>query len=358
MKSGQIVVIVSGFPRRSETFALNELLGLEARGALARVFATKPGDGAGAQPGAEQLAHRVEALPESGPFELADEIVERLKGHSVAGIHGYFAHRPAEVAERVAARLGIPFGFSAHARDARKVSPEQLGERARRATCVIACNSDVAREFDRSGAKIHLIPHGVDLARFRPRPLPRPEPVRLLAVGRLVEKKGFHVLVDAVARLDAQFHLRIVGEGPERARLAAAIAWHHLGERVTLCGARTHEDLPEVYASAHIVVTPSIEDRSGDRDGLPNVVLEAMASGRAIVASKIGAIASAVAHEETGVHVPPTDAGALASAIESLAHSPARRDALARAARERVERDYDMERSTERLWRLLEVAYA
>jgi glycosyltransferase involved in cell wall biosynthesis len=353
----RIAVVVSGFPRLSETFALNELLALDALGALGAVFATKPGDPGAAQPGAELLLPRVEVLPDTGPAGQAEALVRRLGRRAVAAVHGYFAHTPADVARRAAEMLGVPYGFSVHARDARKVAPDELADRARHAACVVACNPDVATELDGAGARVHLVPHGVDAGRFRPSPFP-PGPLQILAAGRLVEKKGFHVLIDAAARLDAPFHLRIVGDGPERGRLAAAIEAAGLSSRVTLDGARTHAELPADYAAAHVVVAPSVEDRSGDRDGLPNVVLEAMASGRPVVASDVGAIASAVTHRETGLLVPPGDAGALASALRELAGRLALREALGREARARVVRDYDVAQCTGRLHRLLEVAYA
>jgi glycosyltransferase involved in cell wall biosynthesis len=353
----QVVMVVSGFPRISETFALNELLALEARGALAAVFATKPGDPGPTQPDCARLSGRVDVLPDGNVECQAAALVHRLGGRKVSAIHGYFAHEPAEVARRAAETLGVPYGFSVHARDARKVAPEALAERARAAACVVACNTDVARELDRSGATVHLMPHGVDTVRFRPGPFP-PEPVRLLAVGRLVEKKGFHVLVDAAARLRFPFHLRIVGDGPECDRLSEAVAAAGLGDRVTLAGARTHVELPGEYAASHVVVTPSMEDRTGDRDGLPNVILEAMACGRPVVASHVGAIASAVAPGETGVLVPPGDVVALASALEELAARPALREALGRNARAKIGRDYDGEQCAGRLHDLFEVVYA
>ncbi|HVG35726.1 MAG TPA: glycosyltransferase family 4 protein [Pyrinomonadaceae bacterium] len=358
MSGRQIVMVVSGFPRRSETFALGELLALEERRALFAVFATKPGDGESLQPGCERLMKHVRFLPEGSPAEQAAFIVKSCAGQFVGGIHGYFAHTPAEVAAHAAARLGVPYGFSCHARDARKVSPSELAERARRAACVVACNTDVACEIQQSGAPVHLLPHGVDLQRFRPQPVPHAGTLRLLAVGRLVEKKGFHILLDAAARLKFPFRLRIVGCGPEEERLSNIIKAKGLVDRVTLDGAMTHAELPCAYASAHIVVVPSIQDKSGDRDGLPNVVLEAMASGRAVIASRISAIGSAVTHGETGMLVPPVDPVALADALEKLNLHPALREHFSRNGRARVERDYEVGRCTERFHRLLENVYA
>ena len=271
MSRSKIVMIVSGFPRRSETFALHELRALDARGSLAAIFATKPGDGSSLHPDCHPIRDKVQLLPAGSPAEQAEILIERLGHGVVTGVHGYFAHTPAEIAFHVAERLGVPYGFSVHALDLRKVPAEALAERARGAACVIACNPDAAAELSRSGARVDIISHGVDTDRFRPTPFPPREPVRLLAVGRLVEKKGFHVLLEAVARLPFPFHLRIIGEGPERERLAAAMTDAGLSDRVALCGGMTHAELPDEYANAHMVIVPSILDRSGDRDGLPNV---------------------------------------------------------------------------------------
>ncbi|HVF92012.1 MAG TPA: glycosyltransferase [Blastocatellia bacterium] len=358
MSRGKIAVVTSGFPRCSETFALGELLALEERGLLAAIFATKPGDGSSPQPGCEGLMGRVRVLPEGAPAEQAEAVARALEGRAVNGIHGYFAHLPAEVASMAAERLGVPFGFSTHARDARKAAPRALAERARNAACVIACNSDVARDMSRSGASVRLMPHGVDLRRFRPRPLPAERPLRFLAVGRLVEKKGFDILIAATARLSFSFRLRIVGEGPRRAVLEDLVAAAGVEEQITLCGAKTHAELPSEYANAHAVVVPSIIDSTGDRDGLPNVVLEAMASARTVIASDVSAIGSAVTAEDTGLLVPPGDPLALASALERIADGVSLRTELGRRARARVERDYEVGRCAGRFCDLLESVYA
>ena len=121
----RIAMIVSGFPRRSETFALGELAALDAAGALAAIFATKPGDGAEPHPAVSRLADRVVMLPAGTASEQAAMVAAHLRGSDVAGVHGYFAHTPAEVAARAAAELRVPYGFSAHARDTRKVDPSR-----------------------------------------------------------------------------------------------------------------------------------------------------------------------------------------------------------------------------------------
>ena len=368
MRPGGIVMITSGFPRRSETFMLNELLALEARGRLLAIFATKPGDGASPQPGSERLLHRVQMLPDGSSAEQAAAVVERLArttaSGAVAGVHGYFAHRPAKVAALVAGQLGMPYGFSIHARDARKVTPGELADRACAAAGVIACNPDVAHELPAQGARVFVAPHGVDLRRFHPQDRAGHtvradgEPPRILAVGRLVPKKGFDVLIAAVARLAFPVDVRIIGDGPERERLATLIAAAGLDDRVRLCPGLTHAELPAAYAGADIVAVPSVVDQTGDRDGLPNVLLEAMASARPVVASDAGAISSAITSGDTGLLVPPGDPAALAEALKTLTARPALRRRLGQRGRQRVETEFALEHCTARFLDLIETIYA
>jgi glycosyltransferase involved in cell wall biosynthesis len=357
MSRARIAVVVSGFPRLSETFAVNELLALARRDALAAIFATKPGEGIPPQLGSERLSDLLTVLPNDSADKQAAVVADVLKNRNVKAVHGYFAHQPAEVASLAAERLRLQSGFSVHAKDARKISDSELAERSKRAACVIACNSDVASTLRKTGARVHLIPHGVDLDRFQPQPLLGSGVFQILAVGRLVEKKGFHFLIEAVSRLKFRFHLRIVGEGPEQERLARMISAFHLSDRVTLCGPRTHDQLPEEYARAHVVAVPSIVDSTGDRDGLPNVVLEAMASGRAVVACKAGAIDAAVRDSETGLLLPSGDSLSLALALTRLAGDLPLQRRLALNAREHVEQHYEMKSCSERFCHLLEEVY-
>jgi len=354
----RIVVVVSGFPRRSETFALAELAALERDGMLAAIFSTKPGEAGACQPAAEPLRGRVTLLGGSTPASHAADAARHLAGVHVAAVHGYFAHTPAAVAEELARRLRVPFGFSAHARDARKLPRDELHERSRRAACVVACNADVAREFDGSGARLAIVPHGVDLRRFKALRRTASPCFTMLAVGRLVEKKGLHVLVDAASQLDIPWRLRIVGDGPERDRLAAQAGAAGIADRVTFCGSLTHGALPHEYQQADVVVVPSVRDATGDRDGLPNVVLEAMAAGAAVVASDTGAIATAIRDAVTGVLVRAGDAHGLARALTALAGDPGGRRRLGLAARTFVERDFDAGRCTTRFASVLREAYA
>jgi glycosyltransferase involved in cell wall biosynthesis len=347
--TARLAVVMSGFPRTSETFALGELVALHRAGMLVRVYATKPGDGAAPQPGVAEILPLVRMLPEGDAVDQAAAIVDDLGGDRVDGVHGYFAHRPAEAAAHAARMLGVGFSFSVHALDARKVPAAELADRARAATGVVACNTDVAQHVDVPGARVRLLPHGVDLERFRPGPpAPGDGRVRVLAVGRLVEKKGFSTLLDAVSRTPAPCVVRIVGTGPEHDRLATAIDRLGLAGTVQLAGRRSHEQLPADYAWADLVAVPSVVDSSGDRDGLPNVALEAMACGRPLAVSDVAALGTAVREAGSGLVVPPGDADALADALTTLSDRRVRED-LGAAGRRHVEAEFDLASCTRRV---------
>lgn len=149
--------------------------------------------------------------------DQAAELADRVAGNGDTTLGGYFAHRPAEVAAGAAALLGLPYGFGVHALDARKVAPEELGRRAAGAVRVVACNEDAAEAVATAGGTATLLRHGVDTVAFPAAPAPRHQgPTRLLAVGRFVEKKGFATLLAAVAVVDRDVHLRLVGDCPLR----------------------------------------------------------------------------------------------------------------------------------------------
>ena len=344
--TARVAVVMSGFPRTSETFAIGELVALARAGMLSRLYATKPGDGAAAQPGVDELRPLLRLLPDGDARHQADALLADLGDEPVDGVHGYFAHRPAEVAAHAATARGVDYSFSVHALDARKVPADELAARARSAAGVIACNTDVAQHVEVPGADVRLLPHGVDLRRFQPGP--RPDglgPLRVLAVGRLVEKKGFPTLVDAVARLRVPVQLRIIGTGAEQAALADSVRRKGVAGHVVLAGRRSHAELPAHYAWADVVAVPSVVDRSGDRDGLPNVALEAMACGRPLVVSDVAALGGTVRTARSGLVVPPGDSAALEAALHRLT-DPRLRSALGSAGRRHVERHFDLDACT------------
>jgi glycosyltransferase involved in cell wall biosynthesis len=185
---------------------------------------------------------------------------------------------------------------------------------------------------------------------FRER-LPEGPPL-VLGVGRLVEKKGFHFLLRALAALrrdGAPFRALLIGEGPQRDALEAAIAELGLDEAVALTGWLPHEKVCAAYERASVLVAPSIVAEDGDRDGLPNVVLEVAAMGVPVVATDAGGLPDLVRDGETGWVAVPEDADALAEQIRAALGSPEEAISRARASRAVVEERFEIHRCTDRL---------
>ncbi|HST64667.1 MAG TPA: glycosyltransferase [Mycobacteriales bacterium] len=206
----------------------------------------------------------------------------------------------------------------------------------RRADAVTAMNSDMAALLVGLGADpatVHVLPMGADVETVRAAAAGVDRvPGRIVFVGRLVEKKGVAVLLDALRRLPpGGWSLEVVGDGPLRAALVARAA----GLPVTFRGALPRTEVAAAYARAEIAAVPSVSAASGDQDGLPVALLEAMSAGCAVVGSRIAGIDAAVEDGETGLLVPPGDAARLADAIAELLAGPERRVKLAAAARAR-----------------------
>lgn len=205
----------------------------------------------------------------------------------------------------------------------------------RQADAVTTMNADMASRLIALGAapdRVQVMPMGVDVERVRRSAAgEQREPHRLVFAGRLVEKKGAAVLLDALTGLDGiDWHLDLVGDGPLRRELERRAA--PLGDRVRFRGQLTSEELARTMARSSIVVVPSVPAASGDQDGLPVVLLEAMTLGCAVVASALPGLDEALTDGETGVLVPPGDASALRAALRDLLADPDRRQKLGQAA--------------------------
>lgn len=209
----------------------------------------------------------------------------------------------------------------------------------KRASSVTTMNRDMRQRLIDLGAdpeRTHVLPMGADVRGVRRNGEGVAKvPGRILFAGRLVEKKGANVLFDALRRLpdDGTWSLDVIGDGPLRNDLEKAAA----GLPVRFLGQATRPELAKAMAASEVFVVPSVPASSGDQDGLPVVLLEAMGAGCAIVASRLAGIDEAVADGESGVLVPPGDAPALAAAIDALMHDPDRRHALGQAASARGE---------------------
>lgn len=211
----------------------------------------------------------------------------------------------------------------------------------RHASVVTVMNADMRERAIALGADAdatHVLPMGAQVAQFAEAATGRADrladgPVRLLAVGRLVEKKGFHLLLESLAQIGSEgWSLTIVGDGPQRSTLERAAA----GLPVTFAGQLTREQLTRADAEADIAVFPSVRAASGDQDGLPVALLEAMASGCAVVVSDLPGLAEAVEPEVSGLVVPTGDVAALTEALNRLVADRAATVAMGLAAADRA----------------------
>ncbi len=400
----RVAYVLKRYPRLSETFILNEILALERAGVPVRIFAASdPGEprvheavrqvmarvtytgtrGSGvlgdllaghreasrASPAvyddllARALAHG--APGNADEFAQAAWIAALVRRESIGHLHAHFATSASRVAFLASRLAGVPFSVTAHAKDlfAHSVDRGALSALLERASFVVAI-SDYHRRFllDLSPrARVEIVRNGVDLQRFpwnggraalAGAAAPRPSrPPLVLAAGRLVEKKGFDVLLQACALLrdrGVPFACRIIGEGDQRPTLERIVGALDLRE-AQLDGARTQEELFAVLVEASVLAVPCITAPSGDRDGLPTVILEAMAAGVPVVGTPVTAIPEIVSHGETGLLVPERDPSALADAIEGLLRDPGQSRTLTHAARRLVEQRHDARRSVKRL---------
>lgn len=294
---------------------------------------------------------------------VAHDVLQR---GDIGHLHGHFCHGVTTVTWWAARLAGLGFSFTAHAKDIYQpeLNPGRLLERklgAARfvATCTCA-NAEVLRARHPRPDDVHAIYHGLDTDWFSPPAVDRrarpPGPI-ILAVGRLVEKKGFDLLVQACARLRDQglaFRCHIVGEpGPAGPGLQALIAELGLGGHVQLHGAVAQDALRDVYARARVFALPCRITADGDRDGFPNVLAEAMAMGVPIVTSPISGIPEMVDDGEHGLLVAPGDVSALAEALTRLLADDELHQRLARQGRARICERFDSRRTTLDLHALL-----
>ena len=234
----------------------------------------------------------------------------------------------------------------------------------RRAGWLTACSEDLRTRAVRMGAdagRSEVVPYGVDVARFRPDDAARarlrarhaiaPDAGVVLAAGRLVRKKGFEHLVDAAAALAPRrscLRLVVAGSGDLDGELRERATARGIADRVTWLGTVTQPELADWLAAADVVAVPSVRDDAGNVDGLPNVVLEALASATPVVATPAGGIGAVAVHRETALVVPERDADRLAAAIDELLGDRALRSRIGRAARARVRAHHTWERVAQR----------
>jgi glycosyltransferase involved in cell wall biosynthesis len=278
----------------------------------------------------------------------------RLKG--IGHLHATFASEAATVARHAARFAGISYSLTARAKDLfhETVQPDDLRRKFQEATGVVTVSDyhlDYLRKtYGPSAARAQRIYNGLDLEEF-PYRAPHDRPPLVVAVGRLVEKKGFEDLIDACALLAGRgrpFRCRLIGSGALQEALRARAEGLGLSDCVELVGPRPQREVIQEIQGAAALAAPCVIGKDGDRDGLPNVIQEALALGTPVVSTDVTGIPEVVRDGETGLTVPQHDPPALAAALERLLWGPELRARLAARARALMEEEFDIHRNTAR----------
>jgi colanic acid/amylovoran biosynthesis glycosyltransferase len=379
--------VLKRFPRLSETFIVNEVLALERLGIPVEIFSLREPraeprhemlralrapvtylpdktalaactvrEGNWQGPGRERALSELLADPRAEEDTLVDLQASALAllaaRRGVTHLHAHFGTGATRVAMLASRLSGLPYSFTAHAKDIYHEDVDQaaLAEKISGARFVITVSDfnrrHLAQRFGPAlSRRVVRLYNGLDLERFTSDPGAAPEPCLVLAVGRLVEKKGFAYLLQACALLrDRRIPVRclIVGDGPERDALVERIRVLALEPIVTLAGAQPQEHLLETMRRAAVLALPCVVSANGDRDGLPTVLLEALALGLPTVSTTLPGIEEIIPDRGTGRLVPPGDSAALADAIGEILQAPDLRQRLAKSGRARAEELFDI----------------
>jgi glycosyltransferase involved in cell wall biosynthesis len=401
----KILVLLKGYPRLSETFIAQELLGLERAGFNLELVAMRRPTDKKRHPVHDEIRAKVWYLPEylhEEPWRVLKALakVARRPGfskalsaflkdfgrdlsrnrfrrfgqaavlvaewpHDAEWLHVHFIHTPASVA-RYASMIGdIPWTVSAHAKDIWTSPDWELEEKLGAADWAVTCTRvgfDQLTLLSRGKNNVHLSYHGLDLERFphfdgeRPRRDGRDpqDPVCLLSVGRAVPKKGYDVLLQALARLpaDLPWHFTHIGGGDELARLKPLASELGIASRITWKGALDQRDVLQHYRDSDLFTLACRITADGDRDGLPNVMVEAASQGLAVVSTTVSGITELFEDEENSLLVSPDAPDVLAAALARMIGDPQLRFALAQKAEHKVRTQFDHHNSIRDLERL------
>jgi glycosyltransferase involved in cell wall biosynthesis len=409
-ESRKIVVVLKGYPRLSETFIAQELLGLERAGfELALVALRRPTDKK-RHPVHDEIRAPVHYLPEylheefprvlralaiclpkpgfwrALPSLMADFWRDRTRNRlrrfgqamvlcaewpeNGAWLHAHFIHTPASVARYASMIGGTPWTCSAHAKDI-WTSPEwELAGKLASTRWTVTCTQtgfEHLRHLAGGKPHVHLSYHGLDLTRFATFDGTRPPldgsqpdaPVTIVSVGRAVEKKGFDILLRALSLLPADLHWKFehIGGGELLTKLQALAAELGIAGNVTWHGALSQTEVLQHYRSADIFALACRITADGDRDGLPNVLVEASSQSLVCVSTNISGVPELLVDGENGFVVPPEDPQALTGALEKAIRDPALRQRLGNAAEQTVRREFDHQTSIRQLKNLFETEW-
>ncbi|WP_395015743.1 glycosyltransferase [Dongia sp.] len=391
----EIVFVLKGYPRLSETFIAQEIRALEQRGIKIKIVSLRFPTDQHVHPVHREIQAPVAYLPEylyQEPLRVLRGWwrARRLPGYAAAfrqwiadlkrdfttnrarrfgqacvlaaelgdpsgwpkRLHAHFIHTPASVAYYTHRMTGIPWSTSAHAKDIWITPDWEKREKLASMDWLVTCTETGHRALAALAPRPEttaLVYHGLDFTRF-PEPPARAAkvqaPFTLLSVGRLVPKKGYAGLIEALGQLpkDLDWHFRHIGGGPLKDELQAQAQRLGIAERVTWLGAKPQETVLEEYRGADLFVLNSRIAEDGDRDGLPNVLMEAQSQRLAVIATNLAGIPELVIDGETGVLVPADDSAALALAMARLLQDARLRERLAAAGYQRVRTTFAMDR--------------
>ncbi|MEM7212069.1 MAG: glycosyltransferase family 4 protein [Pseudomonadota bacterium] len=397
--AARMAVVLKGYPRLSETFIAQELLALEERGHRFDIWSLRhPYDGGRTHPIHDQIAATLRYLPEylrDEPMRVLRSWgqVKRLPGYKIARatwlrdlwrdrtpnrvrrwgqalvlaaelppeaemLYAHFLHTPCSVTRYAALIRGLPFGFSAHAKDIWTIPDWEKREKIADAEFGVTCTASGAehlQDLDAERDTVDIVYHGLDLTRF-PAPPERnvsSGPIVLLSVGRLVAKKGYDDLLDALAGFDRDWRFIHIGGGALSDQVMARADELGLSGQIEWRGKQDQTAVIDAMHSAHLFVLPSKIADDGDRDGLPNVLMEAASQKLPILSTQVSAIPEFISDGEHGTLVAPGDTEALRKALVMLADDPEARAAMAEAAYDRLITEFGMTTGIDTLDRLI-----
>ncbi|MFK7846201.1 MAG: glycosyltransferase family 4 protein [Rhodothermales bacterium] len=381
--------VVKRYPRFSETFIVNEILAHEKAGLDLDIFALRPPVDTHFQPAIARVRAEVTYLRDKGKMSdlwealrganehmpscqtemlsfddeqvgtvyQALQLATAVKEKGINHLHAHFATSAATVARMAAALAGITYTFTAHAKDIfhESVVEADLRKKLQDASSTITVsdfNVEYLQEkYGPAAQRVVRIFNGIELDRFQYK-APSERPPCIVAVGRLVEKKGFSCLIDAcdiLADRGIAFKCQIIGEGMLYDQLNEQIKEVALSHCIELVGPRPQSEIAGLLQNAAVFAAPCVIGKDGNRDGLPTVLLESMALGTPCISTDVTGIPEILHDEETGLLVPQEDAMALADAIERLINHGSLRVRLAEKARQLIEMQFDIHRNAERI---------
>lgn len=292
-------------------------------------------------------------------------IGEQMRRRGVQHVHAHFANHPATAAWVIHATTGLPYSFTGHGADL-QVDQHMLRRKVRDARAVVTISeynrAFIARHTGLDRDRVTVIHCGVDTDRFMPRgeAAGRDSGVlRLLCIGTFYEVKGHRYLIEACRILidrGRTVTLDLIGEGPDEAELRALVAARRLTDSVSFAGPRTRDEIVQALDGADVLVVPSVPTESGRREGIPVVLMEAMASGVPVIASNISGIPELVEHDRSGLLVEPRDPHAIADAVDRIAQEPGLAERLSMGGRSHVAAEFDLQANASRLRRVLGLA--